>query len=203
MCVVVSVLDCRSRGSGLKSRPRQKFGSRFLLHLAISGTMSTLTVHCQWEDEAAREKIGHPPSYAQAKKMKSLTLNTHGCSRVRLKDCPSSFPNPRLFLRGLTGFRVLRCRGHGGKLGPISRISAYAHWMDEPFSHGNIIELTYMGPIYSLRKCWQSSWYRHGGGAIVYFSKNYIGLDRFSDIVRMPFKDKFIHRHPLRTMSNL
>jgi len=48
--------------------------------------MSTLTVHCQWEDETVREMTGHPPSYAEAKKMKSLTLYTHGCPRVSLRD---------------------------------------------------------------------------------------------------------------------
>jgi len=35
--------------------------------------MSTLTTHWQWEDET-----GHLPSYAVAKKMKLLTLRTHG-----------------------------------------------------------------------------------------------------------------------------
>ena len=54
----------------------------FLLHLqplANLALMSTPTVHCQWEDETVRERTGHPPSYAEAKKMKSLTLHTHGC----------------------------------------------------------------------------------------------------------------------------
>jgi len=63
--LVVSVLD-----SGFKSRPGQKFGSTFLLHmhpLASSAMMSTLTVHCQWEDEPVSERISHPP-----KKLKSL-----------------------------------------------------------------------------------------------------------------------------------
>jgi len=36
--------------------------------------MSTLTIHCQWEDEMEREGTGHLPSYAEAKKMKLLTL---------------------------------------------------------------------------------------------------------------------------------
>jgi len=40
---------------------------------------STLTTHCQWEDETVRERTGHPPSYAVAKKMESLTLYTNGC----------------------------------------------------------------------------------------------------------------------------
>jgi len=30
-------------------------------------------------DEMARERTGHLPLYAEAKKMKSLTLHTHGC----------------------------------------------------------------------------------------------------------------------------
>ena len=33
----------------------------------------------QWEDQTVRERTGHPPSYAEAKKMKSLTLHTHCC----------------------------------------------------------------------------------------------------------------------------
>ena len=37
-----------------------------------------MTVHCQWEDETVRKRTGYPPSYAEAKKMKSLTLNAHG-----------------------------------------------------------------------------------------------------------------------------
>src|SRR6218665_3211850 len=32
--LVVSALDCQTRGPGFKSRPGQKFGSRFLLHLS-------------------------------------------------------------------------------------------------------------------------------------------------------------------------
>src|SRR6218665_2928156 len=54
------------------------------------GRSGTLTVHCQREDETVRERTGHPPSYAEAKKMKSLTLHTHGCLRVSLKYCSSS-----------------------------------------------------------------------------------------------------------------
>jgi len=36
--------------------------------------------HCQCEDEIVREWIDHPPSilHAKVKKMKSLTLHTHG-----------------------------------------------------------------------------------------------------------------------------
>jgi len=48
--------------------------------------MGTLTAHWQWEDETVRERTGHPPSYAEAKKMKSLALHTHGCPRASLRD---------------------------------------------------------------------------------------------------------------------
>ena len=63
---------------------KQKFGSRFLLHLCPlnnSATTSTMTTHCQLEDETARERIVHPPSNAKAKKMKSLTLHAHGLAQ--------------------------------------------------------------------------------------------------------------------------
>src|SRR6218665_1801871 len=91
------MLACQSRVLGFKSRQGQKFGSRFLLHLctlANSAMMSTLTAHCQWEDEMVRGRTGHPPSYAEAKKMKLLTLHT--------RDVPGTN-----FLPG-TEYRVLR-----------------------------------------------------------------------------------------------
>src|SRR6218665_1778535 len=62
--------------------------------LANSAMMSTLTAHCQWEDETVRERTGQPPSCAEAKKMKSLTLHTHGCARASLRDCSSSSSPP-------------------------------------------------------------------------------------------------------------
>jgi len=34
----------------------------------ISAPPSTLTALCQWEDETSRQRTGHPPSYAKAKK---------------------------------------------------------------------------------------------------------------------------------------
>jgi len=40
--------------------------------------------------EKARERTGYLPSYAKAKKMKSLTLHTHGCITASLRDCSSS-----------------------------------------------------------------------------------------------------------------
>ena len=76
---VVSVLHCQSRDSGFISRPGQKFWSRLMFlwrRLAGSAMMNTMTVHCQWEDETAMERTGHPSSHAEARKMKLLTLYT-------------------------------------------------------------------------------------------------------------------------------
>src|SRR6218665_334924 len=36
-------------------------------------------IQLQWEDETARERTGHAPTSAAAKKMKSLSLYTHCC----------------------------------------------------------------------------------------------------------------------------
>src|SRR6218665_2824430 len=48
-------------------------------------------MYMKWEDETARERTGHSPSYAEARKMKSLTLHTHGCPEASLRDrSPSS-----------------------------------------------------------------------------------------------------------------
>ena len=38
--------------------------------LSNSAMMSTPTPHCQWDDEMAKERAGHQPSYAKLKKMK-------------------------------------------------------------------------------------------------------------------------------------
>jgi len=54
--------------------------------LANLAMTSTLTVRCQWGHEMARERNGHPPSYAEVKKMKSLTFHTYGCPWTSLKD---------------------------------------------------------------------------------------------------------------------
>src|SRR6218665_878748 len=60
--------------------------------LANSPIMSTLTAHCQWKDETVRERTGHTPSYAVAKKMKSLTLHIHGKGRPSPKANDAIFP---------------------------------------------------------------------------------------------------------------
>jgi len=69
--LVVSLLDCQSRGLGIEisappAPPNQLSYDEYT------------TVHCQWEDETVKERTGHLPSYTEAKKMKSLTLHTHG-----------------------------------------------------------------------------------------------------------------------------
>ena len=38
--------------------------------------LSKLTLGCQQKDDTARRRTGHPPKYAKAKKMKSLTLHS-------------------------------------------------------------------------------------------------------------------------------
>ena len=78
---MVSVLDCQAKGSGFKpamaaiwfeiSAP-PALPSQICYDEYIDRTLSV-------EDETVRERTGHPPSYAEAKKMKLLTLHTHGC----------------------------------------------------------------------------------------------------------------------------
>src|SRR6218665_2364802 len=43
--------------------------------LANVAMMSTLTAHCQWEDETVRERTGHLPSYAVANNMSSVSVS--------------------------------------------------------------------------------------------------------------------------------
>ena len=51
-----------------------------------SSMRNTTTARCQWEDETMRERTGHPPSHAEAKTMKSLTLHTHAFPWTSLTD---------------------------------------------------------------------------------------------------------------------
>src|SRR6218665_4161471 len=60
-----------------------------LANSIMTSTLSRPTV--QWEDETARERTGCLPSYAEAKKMKSLTVHTRGYPRATLRDCSSSY----------------------------------------------------------------------------------------------------------------
>ena len=79
-CLVVSAPDCQSSFG-------QIFGSRFLLYIApLANFAMMITLPCQWEDVMVRERTGHLPSYSKAKKMKSLTLHTHGCRKASLRD---------------------------------------------------------------------------------------------------------------------
>lgn len=52
------------------------FHQRHLFNPAIT---SALTAHCRREEDAMREWTGHPTSYDQGKRVKFLTLLTHGC----------------------------------------------------------------------------------------------------------------------------
>ena len=56
--------------------------------LANSAMMSTLTVHCHLEDEKVREMTCYSPSYAKARKMKSLRLHTHSFHNASLRGLP-------------------------------------------------------------------------------------------------------------------
>src|SRR6218665_834917 len=88
--LVVSLLDVRF---GVKIPARAEIWFKIspnLCLLANSAVMSTLTAHCQWKDETVRERTGHPLSYAKAKKIKLITLHTHGSHRASLRDSSSS-----------------------------------------------------------------------------------------------------------------
>ena len=51
---------------------------------------TTIHVHCQWGDETITERTRHMPSYAEAKKMKSLALYDIDSLRASLRDWSSS-----------------------------------------------------------------------------------------------------------------
>jgi len=55
---------------------------------APPANLAKLTVHCWWEDEMARERTGHLPSYAEAKKMKLLNLHPMAVSQYSSKAVP-------------------------------------------------------------------------------------------------------------------
>src|SRR6218665_3178057 len=55
--------------------------------LANSAIMSTLAVHCQWEDVTVREKTGSLSSYAEAKKNIYIYIYIYIC-----KICNTSYP---------------------------------------------------------------------------------------------------------------
>src|SRR6218665_539440 len=72
------------------SQPRLRCGE-ISYHLVWCGKHFRECVGLQWEDETARERTGYLPSYAEAKKMKSLTVHTRGYHRASLRDCSSSY----------------------------------------------------------------------------------------------------------------
>ena len=81
------MLDCQSkRGWGTDPCPEiQVEISTSPALLANSAVMSTLSVPLQQEEKMAGEGTGHPPSYAEVKKMKLLAIYTHGCLQGYLK----------------------------------------------------------------------------------------------------------------------
>jgi len=54
----------------------EEFALQFQLQFAPPAMLSTRTVHSQCKDQTARELTVHPPSYGEAKKMKSPTLQS-------------------------------------------------------------------------------------------------------------------------------
>src|SRR5688572_27043601 len=91
------MLDCQLRSWWFKSPSGQTPGSRFLTNCApckLSYSYNEYTdCTLSGEVQRVRERIGHLLSYANAKKMKLLTLHTSGCLRVSLRDCSSLLLN--------------------------------------------------------------------------------------------------------------
>src|SRR6218665_1264665 len=82
---IILLVNRNVRGSSLgKVRNLVRDLSSICAPIANSAMMSKLTAHCQWVDETVWVRTGHahPPSYAEAKKIKSLTLYTQGCLRA-------------------------------------------------------------------------------------------------------------------------
>ena len=81
------MLDSELKVRQFRSPPGKKCGSKYLPHLhplANSTIMSTLTVHCRLEDETARERIGHLPSYTMVKK---IIVYRFICGRAYICRC--------------------------------------------------------------------------------------------------------------------
>ena len=77
--VVTGILVCLSHGRGFKSPPEQNFLLEFSDSFASSITISTRKVQCRQKERVSRERSCHPPTYAETKRTKSLTLHAHGC----------------------------------------------------------------------------------------------------------------------------
>ena len=83
-------LPIERSGVKISSRAEMLFEIYDLLEpLANSSMMSTPSAHYRWED-TEKERTGRPTSYAQAKKIKSLTLQIHGCLKASLWEFSSS-----------------------------------------------------------------------------------------------------------------
>jgi len=83
---IVLWLTCRTihREWGVQTPTGQKFRCKISaspIQPSYEYTDRTLSV----EDEMAGDRNGHPPSYAEAKKLMSLTLHTYGCLKGYLK----------------------------------------------------------------------------------------------------------------------
>ena len=84
ICVglVVSALDCQLRGRGsnaLQDRTLDQDFCAICTPSQLSHDKYTLTACGRWENEMARERIGHLPSYAEIHTLKLLALHTRLC----------------------------------------------------------------------------------------------------------------------------
>src|SRR6218665_3317371 len=76
--LVVSMLYCQPTYEGSRPQDRNLVQAFCSTCSSTSSKLGYNKSFCQWEDEMAREMSDHPLAYAKAKKMKSLTLHTHG-----------------------------------------------------------------------------------------------------------------------------
>src|SRR6218665_3598268 len=81
MCwsIVVSALDCQLRGRGSNALQDRTLYRDFCAICTPSHDKYTLTACGRWENEMARERIGHLPSYAEIHTLKLLALHTRLC----------------------------------------------------------------------------------------------------------------------------
>ena len=90
------------------------------------GYESTQTVECECEDETTRERPGHPPSYAKAKKMQSLTPPSYAKAKkmesLTFHNQAFSFANNRWTKNGLHRIKVTIFRNHRNRHLGISRV---------------------------------------------------------------------------------
>src|SRR6218665_1512649 len=99
-CAVVQWLACWTANQEVPgSNPGQ--GRMWIVISAPSASPSQLsfplTLLCSYEIETARKRTGHLASYVDVKKIKSLTIHTHGCPRATSTP-PLPFPPSFLLL---------------------------------------------------------------------------------------------------------